>query len=810
MNNRKIGFFLVWLCIVATSIGVFAQSSNGSIGADSTSFMVQAGFIQLLTRSNERQLRPTKTIVGKVESPAAAVTFIQNEIDTVVISADADGQFALTTSLEEGNNTFKALATDDQGVVHETNTIVINYVVDHSPKPKIMIFGIQDKINFTVEDNDPDGDPLTYWWTSDDAINPEPLNISSQDRTFAISIPQTPGEYFVELVATDPDSNTGVARNYFSVQQGGTVRFSTVNSNPQWVKDAIIYEIFLPAFTSEGTLAAAKERLPVIKSLGANVIWLMPIYENGETINELNAGYNITDFFKVHPQLGTMADFQDFLQEAHRLGIRVILDTTPNHVSGFHRWVKDVELFRDFSNFRPFLEDQIIGDNRGLGQFSTVIGDYVVYVHYSNWTLANLDYSNIETVDYMLNMYKYWVLEQGIDGYRMDVYWGPQNRYGKNAWWRLFREEMKRVHPNIFILGETDGTGVGSENNFADGGGASDAAYDWNFYGEIKNTLNLGSLNSLDERVRNFSPNLNYNHFTGPNSHYLRFLENHDETRIAQLFNFDFRWTEAGAVLLFTIPGVPLIYAGQEVGETSRRGKINWSRTGAESIFEFYQRLIAIRNTFSTFRSPEIKRISSGAARVYAYLRPKLDKNGFGVVNFSSSPETALLTINESDLRLSSDSLLTGVTYFLNDVLNDTAYIVTKSSIGNFQVELSPWEASVLILADSVINFVTAVQELELLQIPAQFELFQNFPNPFNPSTSIRFEVPETTHVTLQIYNVLGQKIKTVIDGEEPAGEYVIQWNGKDELGRETASGLYILMLVAGSFVKSMKMVKLK
>ncbi|MFQ5865947.1 MAG: alpha-amylase family glycosyl hydrolase [bacterium] len=297
------------------------------------------------------------------------------------------------------------------------------------------------------------------------------------------------------------------------------------------MKDAIIYAIFLPAFTSEGTLAAAKERLPVIKSLGANVIWLMPIYENGETINELNAGYDITDFFKVHPQLGTLADFQAFLQEAHGLGIRVILDST----------------------------------------------------------------------------------------------------------------------------------------------------------------------------------------------------------HIAQLFNFDLRRTKAGAALLFTIPGVPLIHAGQEVGETSRRGKINWSRTGAERIFEFYQRLIAIRNTFSTL-----------------------------------------------------------------------------SSIGNFQVELSPWQASVLILADSVINLVTSVQELELLQIPAHFELFQNFPNPFNPSTSIRFEVPETTHLTLQIYNVLGQKIKTVIDGEEPAGEYVIQWNGKDELGRETASGLYILMLVAGSFVKSMKMVKLK
>jgi glycosidase len=790
------------------TLKLFAQSPTGSTGADSASFIVQAGFVQLLTQSNERHLRPAKTIVGTVENPGGAVTLVRNETDTVVVHTDAAGRFALTLNLQEGNNTFKALAVDPQGVTHETNTIVINYVVDHSPKPEIKISVDQGKVIFTVEDNDPDGDPLTYSWASDDAINPEPLNISSQDAGVSVPIPQTPGEYFVDLAATDPALNRGIARNYFTVQPNGRVSIPTVSSNPQWMKDAIVYEIFLSAFTAEGTFAAARARLPWIKSLGASVIWLMPIYENGETINELNAGYNVTDFFKVHPQLGTMADFQDFLQKAHRLGVRVILDTTPNHVSGSHPWVKDIQLFRDFSNFRPNVEAEILGDNRGLGQSATTVEHYVLYVHYSNWALANLSYSNIETVDYMLNMYKYWVLAQGIDGYRMDVYWGPQNRYGKNAWWRPFREEMKRVRPDIFILGETDGTGVGSENNYADGGGASDAAYDWNFYGEIKNTLNGGSLNNLDNRVRNFSPNLNYNHFTGPNAHYFRFLENHDETRIAQLFNLE--RTKAGAALLFTIPGVPLIYAGQEVGETSRRGKINWNRTGAENIFAFYQRLSAIRKTFSTFRSPEIKRIASGASSVYAYLRPKLNENGFGMVNFSSTSVTATLAISEADLRLSSDSLRTGVTYYLNDVLNDTAYTVTKSSIGNFQIVLSGWGAAALVLADSVIRLVTEVNVPEMVEIPKQLNLFQNYPNPFNPSTTIRFAIPQRTHVTLQIHNLLGRNIRTLINEAKSAGEYTVQWDGREASGKEAASGVYILRMVAGHLVKSMKLVKLR
>ncbi|MDZ7344119.1 MAG: alpha-amylase family glycosyl hydrolase, partial [candidate division KSB1 bacterium] len=624
----------------------------------------------------------------------------------------------------------------------------------------------------------------------------------------SVPMPQTRGEYFIDLVATDPALNRGIARNYFTVQQNGSVSIPTVNDNPQWVKDAIVYEIFLPAFTSEGTFAAAKARLTRIKSLGANVIWLMPIYENGESINELNAGYNVTDFFKVHPQLGTMADFQDFLQEAHRLGIRLILDSTPNHVSGAHPWIKDIQLYRDFSNFRPNVETEILGDNRGLGQSATTVENYVLYVHYSDWALANLNYRNIETGDYMLNMYKYWILEQGIDGYRMDVYWGPQNRYGTTAWWRLFREEIKRVRPDIFILGETDGTGVGSEGNYADAGGAADAAYDWSFYGEIKNTLNGGSLTNLDNRVRNFSPTLNYNHYTGPNAHYFRFLENHDETRIAQLFSLD--RTKAGAALLFTIPGVPLIYAGQEVGETSRRGKINWNRTGAEDIFAFYQRLATIRNVFSTFRSNEIKRIPSGAARVYAYLRPAVDQNGFGVVNFGSSSVTASLTINEADLRLSSDSLRAGVTYYLNDVLNDTAYAVTKSSIGNFQVTLSGWGAAALVLADSVIRLVTAVKTPAPSEIPKQFILYQNYPNPFNPATTIRFAIPQKAHVTLRLYDLLSRHIRTLLDEVKIAGEYTVQWDGQDAFGNEAASGVYLMQIVAGDFVKSMKVIKLR
>lgn len=791
------------------TLKLFAQSSSGTISADSTSFIVQAGFVQLLTRSNHHYLRPKKAIEGLVQDPAITTMKLFHNADSMQISV-ANGRFYVVKNLIEGDNIFWASVMDSVGVVHTSSPITINYVIDHIPKPQIRVNVAGEKVVFSVDGHDPDGDSLSFIWRSDDAHNPESLYIESQAPAVSMPIPRIPGEYYVDLMAMDPDSNLGSARSYFTLDAAGNIDIPTVNSNPRWIRDAVVYEIFVPAFTAEGTLQAAQNRLSWIKSLGANVIWLMPIYENNETINELNAGYNITDFYKIHPQLGTMTDFQSFLQAAHALDLRVILDSTPNHVSANHPWLEDIGLFRYYSNYRPFIETRILGDSRDLDQFSKIFDDYTLYVHYSNWELANLNYHNIETNDYMLNMYKWWVLENNIDGYRMDVYWGPQNRYGKAVWWRPFREELKRVKPDVFILGETDGTGPGSENNYADGGGALDAAYDWNFYGQIKTALGGGNLYDLDNRIRNYSPNLQYNFYTGPNAHYLRFLENHDEERIARLF--DINRTNAGVALLLTIPGIPMIYAGQEVGETSRRGKIDWERVNGQKLFKYYQRLVHIRNSFETFKTSEIKRIANNQARVYAYLRPCVDQNGIVAVNFSNNAMKATLSINPYDLRVSTDSLLTGKIYYLNDVLNDTSYAITKAGISNFQVKLLPWSAVVFIFSDTLIHFTTKLMDSQRDYLPDTFMLSQNYPNPFNSVTTICYKLGEqgTFHVALKIYNLLGEEIKILVDETQKAGSYRIPWNGKDETGNQLASGIYLYQLKTVNFEQSRKMIVLK
>jgi len=754
--------------------------SAGS-NTDSVTITVQAGVVQILTQSNNQVHFPTKTIEGAIEdTTVTTATLVHNDTDSTTIAVHG-GLFSTTVTLSEGVNTYKVIAVSGGQVVVST-PVQFTYIVDHTPKAIFTPASAGVSIILMNQSTDPDGDSLTYRWSSDDAANPVALHFSSTEKNPSLPKPTVAGEYYFTLEAQDPEGHIGRTRNYFTVDAGGGVSVPTINSNPQWVKDAIVYEIFVKSFSSAGTLDAIRQRLPYLRSLGVNVLWLMPIMVNRTATNEINAGYDIIDFYDIAPQFGTLESFRTLADSAHKLGIKIILDITPNHVSDQHPWVNDVRVYGKYSNYRNFIETRLLGDARDLGQYITYYGGEPLYAHYDGWGLANLNLSDPEAKLYMIEMFKWWIIEQHADGYRMDVYWGPQNRYGKDAFWRPFREQIKNLKPDIFILGETDGTGYGSENNYADGGGACDAAYDWNFYGTIKNTLSGGgSLNDLDTRITN------YGYSPGANSYFLRFLENHDETRIAQLYSIE--QTKAGAVTIFTIPGIPMIYAGQEVGWKGRRNLIDFNNPDGKTLFPFYQRLTRTRTMFPAFRARDFKRISSSEGTVYAFLRPYKDQNAIVSINFSNSARGVTLNINESDLSL-SNLLESGKLYYLNDVLNDTSYAVTKSSLANFQLSLPPWGSAVMVLADSAFRLVVKVDEKKNEQTPMAYELFQNYPNPFNPQTTINYQLSRSGQVRLTVSDVLGREVATLVNEHQPVGRYSVQFDGS-----KLASGVYLYWL---------------
>jgi glycosidase len=526
----------------------------------------------------------------------------------------------------------------------------------------------------------------------------------------------------------------------------------------------------------------------------------MPIMDNRGTVNEFNGGYDIIDLTAVDESLGTLSDFRALADSCHANGLRIILDITPNHVSSEHPWLADIRRWKDESIYRDFVETRVLGGDRGLGQSVTSEGGYPLYAHYSNWALPNLNLSTRGTREAMLDVFRFWVRDMKADGYRMDVYWGPQNRYGAATWWRPFREELKRVKPDMLVLGETDGTGSGSEVNYAERDGAMDAGYDWNWFGQIKTTIGNGDIAGLNNRTTNYSPNLNYTHYTGPYAHYLRFLENHDEDRIARVVNGNLERTKPAAAVLLTAPGMPMIYAGQEVGWQGRRDKINFSQPAGAQILPWYQTLIGLRNRFPQLRTPRMKQLANTASGVYTYLRPGHDANIVCAANFSASAPGVTATIAEQDLDLSSPLDSTRV-YFFNDLLDSVAFPVTKFGLADFRFPLAAWQSRVFLLADTAMfPLATAVEDAGAL--PERLDIGSIYPNPFRSAAevplSVTFTVPDrsaTLRVTLALVDGLGRVAGILVDDARAPGIYTVSAS-VPPVGL-LSSGTYFLRLLA-------------
>jgi len=780
------------------SVVVVGAEPGDHSSSDSTVFIIQAAPMQWLTRSNPHVYSEQVRIDGRLtDTTITDVIVVRDGSDST--AADRTGDlFSITATLLEDDNVFRAYGMKD-GESVSTQDLILHRIVDHTPRPIIQLGVSGGTINLNAAaSTDPDGDPLDFRWVSEDALNPEALNVDQTGPVISIPIPSTPGEYFIRLEATDDDQNSAYARNYITVPEAdGTPTLSRLNGNPSWVRDAIVYEVFVPAFSSDGDLQGVIDGIPHMKQLGINTLWLMPIMDNPGSINSFNGGYNIIDFYAVDESIGTLTDFDRLVDSCHANDIRVILDITPNHVGGSHPWVNDIRDWGDYSIYRPFIESRVIGGDRGLGQSVVEENSYPLYARYSNWTLANLNLANIETREAMMDVYRYWLVDRRADGFRLDVYWGPQNRYGEQTWWRPFREEIKRIKPEAFILGETDGTGPGSEVNYADGGGAMDAGYDWSWYGEIKSTLSGGGIGALHDRTSNYSPNERYNHYSGANAHYFRFLENHDEERIAQIFSSNVDRTKPGTVVMMTAPGIPLIYAGQEVGWQGRRDRIDFTFPPRADLLPFYAQLVSLRSEYPSLRSPLINRVQNGTSGVYSFLRPFTDQNFITAANFRDVPVSVTLNIVQSDLDVSKP-LEPGRTYYLNDMSVDSTFLVSTEQLASFSFDLEAFQSRIFLFSDSAhFPVVTSVHSLDDAAA-GDYALGQNYPSPAPAGgvTTIDYRlggIPGNGHnVHFLMYDQLGREVLRSASLQRMAGAH----SHPLDLGTLPA-GLYMLRMIA-------------
>ena len=298
-------------------------------------------------------------------------------------------------------------------------------------------------------------------------------------------------------------------------------------NHPDWVKDAIIYEVNIRQYTPEGTFEAFERHIPRLKNLGVKILWLMPIHPIGEQNRKGSLGsyYSVQDYYKVNPEFGTMDDLKSLVSSAHDAGMYVIIDWVPNHTAWDHPLTSEHPEY--------YLQDKD-------GQFIPPIG--------TDWDdVIALDYHQKGLIKYMKSAMKYWVKNADIDGFRCDV-----AGYVPMSFWREIRYELER-EKEVFMLAEW---------NERDCHEAFDMTYAWELE-EIMKQIASGdkkasAMTGYLAKMLNSYP-LDYikmNHTT-----------NHDKNSWeGTVFERFGKAAETFAVMTFVVEGMPLIYSGQEVG----------------------------------------------------------------------------------------------------------------------------------------------------------------------------------------------------------------------------------------------------
>ncbi|MCI0515288.1 hypothetical protein L0128_18900 [candidate division KSB1 bacterium] len=444
------------------------------------------------------------------------------------------------------------------------------------------------------------GDSLRFRWFAE----PHHPALFQGDDTArpTLALPPHPGAYTFYVVAEDP-AGASATRTISLDIQAEKIQLHDLAATPAWTAEAIIYEIFVQNFTDQGTLAAIEAQLPCLDTLGINAIWLMPIFESPQ-----EHGYGPTNFFRVAEKYGANADLKNLITAAHQRGMKVILDFIANHSSDQHPFFQAAfyhphSIFRDWYRWRS----------------DSLLSTGLTWEYHNDWDqLPNFNYENPLVWNYMLKIGKFWQ-EFGVDGYRCDVAWGVPHPF-----WKVFRRQLKRHRSDFLLLNEVLPRATAyHEDEF-------DMSYDTDFYGNLLDVLNQKKpVAAIDYGLRKTQKN-----YPGTTLS-LRYLENHDLPRFIQQFGLE--RTRLAATLLFTMPGTPLVYYGQEFGVTDQRPRLNWT-LARQPLWKFYQTLIHLRREQPAFTAPELISVATDQPQVYAYLRGHAPSPFLVVLNFAAEP----------------------------------------------------------------------------------------------------------------------------------------------------------------------------
>jgi cyclomaltodextrinase len=376
-----------------------------------------------------------------------------------------------------------------------------------------------------------------------------------------------------------------------------------------WVREAVIYSVYLRSFSPEGTFAGLEKRIPELKNLGATVLWLMPIHPVGEKNRKgvLGSPYAVQDYYGVNKEFGTMADFKHLLATVHKNGMKLIIDLVANHTAWDSKMVKE----------HP---GWFVRDRKGA-----------IAPPNPDWTdVAQLDYSKPSLRQYMIDMMVWWVRDIGIDGFRCDV-----AELVPTDFWNEARARLNRIKP-VMMLSE----GSLPEHHVK----AFDISYSWNIYDALEPLLTqTRPLALLDQILKNEEMQFPVGSLR------LRFTTNHDKNAwdAPAVLKFGEEGLKLATVLVNTLPGVPLIYTGEEIPNDKKlslfkKVTVEWSHP--RRMESLYRTLFQLRKEHKSLSRGQMVRVPSSDS-VYAFVRIAGTDRILAVMNFSSQAVSAVLQI---------------------------------------------------------------------------------------------------------------------------------------------------------------------
>lgn len=373
----------------------------------------------------------------------------------------------------------------------------------------------------------------------------------------------------------------------------------------EWVRDGVVYEIYPRAFSQQGNFDGITARLDILKELGVTILWLMPIHPIGQEKKKGTIGspYAVRDYYAINPDYGTKEDFKRLITEAHRRGMKVIIDIVANHTSWDSVLMKHPEFYKRDASGK------------------------ITYPH--DWfDIAALNYENRELRRYMTDMLKYWIREFDLDGFRCDVAAELPTDFWENA-----RLELDKVKPDIFMLAEAHKAELLVK--------AFDLDYSWPVHSALTEVLH-GRKRASEIRTTWEAETKEWPR----NSLHLRFSDNHDERRA--IARFGEPAALAASALTFTLDGVPLLYNGMEVGDTTESGApalfeklpIFWPIAERRPEFpRFYKQIMALRRESRAVRRGSLEWLhNSDESRVVTFSRSSPEEEILVAINLSNRP----------------------------------------------------------------------------------------------------------------------------------------------------------------------------